>query len=85
MQSVQDIIKKRNIQVTEKVNKKNPVWEEADEIGKRCEIPTSTIMRMIKTHGIEKVRKLVGFLQDHPNITQKPPVGLAYWYLKHKA
>lgn len=83
MDTLQSILRFKKLEVITP-KKSNPLFEELDLIHDKVRLPTSFLLRLHKLYGIRNVRNMVTWLMDYPIRGTKPPVGLAWWYMKNK-
>lgn len=86
MDTLKDILKSKVVVSKEKVRKSNPIFEYYDLWGAKVNLPTTFLMRLHSRYGHKNVANLLSWLADYPvKDRSKPPMGLAWWYMKNKA
>ena len=87
MQSIANILNGKKIEVTEEAKReRNYTYDILHEKGSKLYLPTTFLLRLLKKYNLQDVERMLSWLSDYPKIDlSKPPIGLAYWFLKNYA
>lgn len=87
MQSIANILNRKKIETTNvPIRERNHTYDLLHEKGSKLNLPTTFLLKLLKKYNLQDVERMLSWLSDYPKIDiSKPPIGLAYWFLKHYA